>query len=177
MNSNSSGNHRVNGYTRVAAETGVSTGDPHQLVNMLYDGALAAVYQARAHMQSKRTADKGTAIGKAIRIIDEGLKLSLDKKAGGQLAFRLLDLYDYMVMRLLQANLRNDEGALTEVAALLSDLRDAWAQIRPGATAMSEGEVKRASATATTLVAAAAPPPSFFDGTNHGPVRRLVVTA
>jgi flagellar protein FliS len=68
-----------------------------------------------------------------VRIVDEGLKASLDTRAGGQLAFRLLDLYDYAVMRLLQANLRNDETALTEIAGLLGNLREAWSQIRPGA--------------------------------------------
>jgi flagellar protein FliS len=182
MNPKDSGDRRVGGYTRMAAETGVSTGDPHQLVNMLYDGALAAVNQARAHMQAKRTADKGTAIGKAIRIIDEGLKVSLDKTAGGQLAFRLLDLYDYMVMRLLQANLRNDEAALIEVATLLGDLRDAWAKIRPASTpaavpALAPAPAPAPEAATPAAGARPAPPPSFFDGTNRGPVRRLVVSA
>lgn len=169
MNSNPAGDGRVSGYSRMAAETGVSAGDPHQLVNLLYEGALAAVNQARAQMRAKRTADKGMAIGKAIRIIDEGLKVSLDRTAGGQLAFRLLDLYDYMVMRLLQANLRNDEAALTEVATLLGDLRDAWAQIRPA--------VSVPPTVAAATPPAAAPGPSFFDGSNRGPVRRLMVTA
>lgn len=178
MNPKVSGDHRVSGYTRMAAETGVSTGDPHQLVNMLYDGALAAVNQARAHMQAKRTADKGTAIGKAIRIIDEGLKVSLDKTAGGQLAFRLLDLYDYMVMRLLQANLRNEEAALIEVATLLGELRDAWAKIRPATAPAALPAAAPAPETATPAASARpAPRPSFFDGTNRGPVRRLVISA
>ena len=176
MSSNPAGDRRVGGYMRMAAETGVSTGDPHQLVNMLYDGALAAVNQARAHMQAGRTADKGAAIGKAIRIIDEGLKVSLDRNAGGQLAFRLLDLYEYMVMRLLQANLRNDETALAEVATLLRELRDAWAQIRPAAPP-PPGSAAVKPVPAGTDTPAAAPAPSFFDGTNRGPVRRLVVTA
>jgi len=120
-------------YTSVALDTGVRAGDPHQLVTMLYDGALAAVNQARAHLRARHVAEKGAAIGKAIRIIDEGLKISLDQKAGGQLAQRLLDLYEYLVMRLLQANIKDDEAALSEVALLLGDLRDSWAQIRPQA--------------------------------------------
>lgn len=118
-------------YSSVALDTGVSAGDPHQLITMLFDGALTAVNQARAHAQGKRIADRGAAIGRAIRIIDEGLKISLDPQAGGQLSTRLFDLYEYLVMRLLQANLRNDEAALVEVAQRLGELRDAWTQIRP----------------------------------------------
>lgn len=122
-------------YNSVAVDSGVKDGDPHRLILMLYDGVLAAVNEARGHLAGKRVAAKGNAIGKAVRIVDEGLKASLDTHAGGQLAFRLLDLYDYAVMRLLQANLRNDDAALTEVAGLLSNLRDAWAQIKPAPVA------------------------------------------
>ncbi len=149
-------------YARVALDTGVRSGDPHQLVLMLYDGALAAVNQARSHLQTKRVADKGAAIGKAIRIIDEGLKISLDRKAGGELAGRLLTLYDYLVMRLLQANLRSDESALIEVTQRLVELRDAWASIRPAVTPAQAGASPAVQPTAAT---------------SDAPPRRLVVSA
>lgn len=126
-------------YKQVAVETGVGASDPHQLILMLYDGALEAVRQGIGHLEAGRIAEKGRALGKAARIVEEGLKASLDRGTGGQLAFRLLDLYDYMTMRLLQANLRNDRAALDEVSRLMADLRSAWAQIRvasgaPGAS-------------------------------------------
>ncbi len=180
----------------MAAESGVSGADPHQLIHMLYDGALAAIHQARAHMQAKRIADKGAAIGKAIRIIDEGLKISLDQSAGGDLATRLLELYDYLVMRLLQANLRNDETALVEVAQRLGELRDAWAKIRPAVAQQPQGAIAApAPAPAPALAAAAAvvPPAPVvsggadagaaprsrnpFDQTTPGAAPRLVVSA
>ncbi len=121
----------LNAYRKVEVETGVTAADPHQLILMLYDGALAAIKQAAVHMAAGRVAEKGKALTQALRLVDEGLKGGVDRKAGGALAFRLLDLYDYMTMRLLQANLRNDRNALDEVARLLADLREAWAQIRP----------------------------------------------
>lgn len=155
MNSSEAGARHVNGYARVAAESSVGSADPHQLIHMLYDGALAAVHQARAHLQARRVPDKGTAISKAVRIIDEGLKISLDRNAGGELATRLLELYDYLVMRLLQANLRNDEAALVEVAQRLSELRDAWAQIRPQ---VAPGAAPSAPVAAATSATAATSP-------------------
>jgi flagellar protein FliS len=82
-------------------------------------------------MLKKEIPLKGKAISHAIRIIDEGLKASLDKNAGGDLAQDLSALYGYMCQRLLIANLKNDPAALDEVTELLSGLKEAWEQIRP----------------------------------------------
>ena len=77
-------------------------------------------------------------------IIDGGLKASLDVKAGGALAERLASLYDYMLNRLLAANLRNDVTLVDEVSKLLGELRGAWAQIgqRTGGGGASEAKTK-----------------------------------
>jgi flagellar protein FliS len=85
--------------------------------------------------------DKGMAISKAIAIIQEGLRLSLDKEAGGDLAENLDALYEYMGQRLLQANLRNDQAILDEVLELLSGLRDSWSQIDPARTDLPDALV------------------------------------
>ena len=119
----------IDTYAQVGVETGVAAADPHKLILMLFDGTLAAVSNAKLAMSRKEISAKGSAIGKAIEIIDGGLKASLDLRAGGVLAERLSALYDYMLQRLLAANLRNDAAALEEVARLLNELRGAWAQI------------------------------------------------
>jgi flagellar protein FliS len=116
-------------YQEVAMQTAVGTADPHRMILMLYDGAIEAARLAQAHMGTRRIAAKCEALGKAVRIVEEGLKASVDREVGGQLADRLIALYDYTTMRLLQANLRNDQKALDEARTLLSDLRSAWAQI------------------------------------------------
>jgi flagellar protein FliS len=119
-------------YQRVAVQTAVGSADPHRMTLLLYDGAIEAIRLALAHLGTRRVAAKCEAIGKAARIVEEGLRASVDRKAGGPLAERLVALYDYITMRLLQGNLRNDRGALEEACKLLGDLRSAWAQI--GAT-------------------------------------------
>ena len=123
-------------YQSVALHTSVATADPHRMTLMLYDGAIEAIRLAHAHMGTRRIAAKCEAIGKALRIVEEGLKASVDRGAGGQLAERLIALYDYITMRLLQANLRNDRKALEEASGLLSDLRSAWAQIGSGGSGL-----------------------------------------
>lgn len=127
----------VNAYAKVGLETGVSTASPHKLIVMLYDGALAAIATAGVQMAAGNIQEKGKAISKAIQIIDNGLRASLDKQVGGEIAANLDALYEYMSSRLLHANINNDRQALDEVRGLLADLRDTWNQIGGSAGAAS----------------------------------------
>jgi flagellar protein FliS len=123
----------VNAYANVGLETGVGAASPHELIVMLYDGALVAVLGGLTNMKAGNIAAKGAAISKAISIIDNGLRAALDKEAGGEIAAGLDALYAYMSARLLQANLNNQPEVLEEVHKLLADLRGAWSAIGPQA--------------------------------------------
>lgn len=125
--------NRAAAYSKVGVETGVGAADPHKLILMLFDGAILAVSAASTAMAQKDIAAKGQAASKAIEIITNGLKASLDVSAGGELAERLAALYDYMGERLLYANLHDNAAALDEVASLLQGLREAWQGIEPAA--------------------------------------------
>ncbi len=128
-------NFGANAYARVGVETGVSAASPHQLIVMLFDGALMAVSDATSQMKSGNIPAKGQSISKAISIIESGLRASLDKKAGGAIAGNLDALYEYMCNRLMQANLKNQPGMLDEVRDLLKDLKQSWESIGNPATA------------------------------------------
>ena len=119
----------VNAYANVGLETGIASASPHALIVMLYDGALVALLSAKTNIAAGNIAAKGSAISKAISIIDNGLRASLDKTAGGEIAANLDALYDYMSRRLLHANLQNDVSIIDEVHNLLADLRGAWVEI------------------------------------------------
>jgi len=121
----------INAYTNVGIDTSVAGADPHKLILLLYQGALLAISTAKNHMLRKNISAKGKSISHAILIIESGLKSSLDKNVGGELAQNLSALYDYMNQRLLVANLKNDVAALDEVSALLTELKGAWEEIRP----------------------------------------------
>jgi flagellar protein FliS len=121
----------ANAYARVGVETQVNVASAHQLIQLLFDGFIDSVMQARAAIRMKQIEPKGKAISKAVRIIDEGLKAGLNLKDGGKLADDLSALYAYVTVRLTQANLRNDEAALEECTRLIQPLREAWAAIGP----------------------------------------------
>jgi len=137
-----------NAYQNVGVESIAEAAAPHQLVHMLFNGARAAVAEAKGHLDRNEVAAKGGAISKAISIIDGGLKASLDLNVGGEMAKNLSDLYVYMVQRLVYANLKNDRAAMDEVAKLLHELGDAWGSI---------AGAKRATAPATKAAQDARP--------------------
>lgn len=117
-------------YRRVAAETSVQSADPHQLVGLLFDALLQSIATARGAIARHDITAKGEALGKAVRIIEEGLKAGLNLREGGEIADNLHQLYGYCVLRLTQANLRNDASALEEVARLIDPLAESWKQIQ-----------------------------------------------
>lgn len=116
-------------YARVGVETGVMTANPHKLILMLFDGALLAIATATHAMQEGQVAEKGEAVSRAINIVANGLKASLDFETGAELAPRLAALYDYICERLLFGNLKNDPAALAEAGSLLQELKGAWEEI------------------------------------------------
>ncbi|MCU6435380.1 flagellar export chaperone FliS [Undibacterium sp. Jales W-56] len=128
----------ANAYAKVGIETGVIAASPHKLIVMLFDGAIVSIGNAIQHLSANEIAAKGKSISKAISIIDNGLRASLDKKAGGDIAVSLDALYEYMSTRLILANLNNDENLLIEVQNLLKDLRSSWEAIAPDASSATE---------------------------------------
>lgn len=123
----------ISAYQKVGVDAAIEVADPHRLILLLFAGAQAAIGNARVAMQQQQIAARGEAISKAIDIIGNGLKVSLDLEQGGEIAQRLDALYDYLVLRLLRANLDGDLRALEEVATLLEEIHGAWREISPNA--------------------------------------------
>ncbi|CAH3541488.1 MULTISPECIES: flagellar export chaperone FliS [Enterobacter] len=121
----------IQAYAQVGVESAVLSASPHQLVVLLFDGALSAMKKAIILIEQGDIPGKGQAISKAINIISNGLQSGLNHEIGGDLAANLDSLYDYMTRRLLQANLHNDINAINEVVELLNNIADAWKEIGP----------------------------------------------
>ena len=68
------------------------------------------------------------AVSQAVERIAE-LCRSLDGGRGGEIASRLAALYDYMILRLNQANAEQAEAPLAEVSGLLVPLIEAWSEL------------------------------------------------
>jgi len=113
-------------YQRVSVETGVTQADPHLLVDMLFDGLLNNIGVARGALARGDIKAKCQHILISVRILEEGLKGSLNLAEGGELAANLERVYDYCVLRLTTANVRNDDVALQEVMKVLTPIAQGW---------------------------------------------------
>ena len=152
-------------YSKTSLESEVAQASPHKLILMLFDGLLSAINQARAHMEAKRIAEKGMALSKAVAILEEGLRSSLDKEVGGELAENLDALYEYCSNTLIEANLKNVPEKLDEVVNLLTPIRDAWETI--GQPGYLQGE---AVATPAAPAAPDSPPENRHNPLSYGHV-------
>ena len=119
----------INQYKKVSIESGVDAANPVELIVMLYDGAILACNSAIPHIKTNDFKQKGEGIYKAIRIIQSGLKMSLNYDEGGEIAINLDALYTYMTKQLVKANIDNIEEPIQEVIKLLTELRSAWLAI------------------------------------------------
>jgi flagellar secretion chaperone FliS len=115
----------IQSYSNVKVHSGVEEASPHRLIQMLFEGALERIAQAKGAMAQNQIARKGELIGKAVNIVG-GLQGSLNDREGGDLALNLDGLYDYVIRRLVQANHENKPEYLDECGRLLSEIKVAW---------------------------------------------------
>ena len=131
-------------YRQLGVETAIASATPHKLIAMLFDGADEQLTRATSAISAGDISGKGEAIGRVIRIIDEGLRACLDDR-GGEITANLRALYTYALGRLLMASRNNDPKLLDEVRQLLGQIAAAWAQIAP------ERQTARAAAGASAV--------------------------
>ncbi|MDP3539416.1 MAG: flagellar export chaperone FliS [Azonexus sp.] len=116
-------------YQQIDTESDIRGADPHRLIVLLFDGAESALHRAQACFENNDNVGKSEAILKAVDIILMGLSSSLNVEEGGDLALNLKALYDYMVSRLIHANIHKDAAAVREVQGLLGEISGAWREM------------------------------------------------
>jgi flagellar protein FliS len=105
--------------------TNVITADPKRLVLMCYEGAIDSLKIGKQKIIEKDYEGKGKAIVKTKDIINE-LLCSLNFEKGGSIAKSLDSLYNYMLRRIIHADLDKDISAIDEVIGMLNELKSAW---------------------------------------------------
>ncbi|MBI6551017.1 flagellar export chaperone FliS [Pseudomonas sp. LY-1] len=114
-------------YQKVNSHAQVSEASPHRLIQMLMEGGMERLAQAKGAMARGDIPQKCLLISKAIDIIT-GLRQGLDEEKAEDPATiqRLASLYDYMNTRLAQANVSSDPEIIDEVARLLITVKEGW---------------------------------------------------
>jgi flagellar protein FliS len=114
-------------YQKVNSHAQISEANPHRLVQMLMEGGLDRMAQAKGALERGDIALKGLMLGKATDILI-GLRDGLNpEKTEDPASIEQLDaLYVYMTNRLMEANTSNDAAIIDEVSGLLETLKSGW---------------------------------------------------
>ena len=107
-------------------ESQISSSTSEETVLMLYDGAIRFLRSAINELTEKNNIpEKAILIEKTVKILDY-LQSCLDAEKGGNIAENLNKLYDYMQVKLTEANFNNDISKMEEVLGLLLTVREGW---------------------------------------------------
>lgn len=116
----------VNNPYQAYQQNSVTQSTPGELTLMLYNGCLKFLNQAKKGIEAKDIELKNTNIQKAQNILRE-LMITLDPSQ--TISQSMASLYEYMINRLVEANIKNDAAIVDEVYGLTTEFRDTWKQV------------------------------------------------
>ena len=119
-------------YRSVRSHGQVSDTSPTRLVQIMFEHILTNLATAQGCMARikdnlplSEVTHKLAAMRKAILLIGQ-LNVTLDMERGGKIAQDLRALYEYMLVRLTQANAYNDAHIVSEVSNLVREIKTGW---------------------------------------------------
>ena len=114
-------------YKKNSLEAELSVADPHKVIQLLMQGFLERVAQAKGAIERNDYQLKSDRISSANAILN-GLKDSLDMSQG-EISERLFSLYEYMGERLLDASIKMEVSPLDESMKLMLMIKESWDKI------------------------------------------------
>jgi flagellar protein FliS len=115
-------------YGQMKNEAQTSFSSPHQLILMLFDGAIEAMSMTIGAIQHNNLELRSKQNTRSITIIN-GMRECLDMESGSELADNLYSLYQYMAQELFRAGFKNDVDTIRNIQFMLKDIRDSWENI------------------------------------------------
>jgi flagellar protein FliS len=115
-------------YGQIKNDAQTTYASPHQLMLMLFDGAIEAMSLTIGAIQNKNFELRSKQNTRSITIIN-GMRECLDMETGGELADNLYSLYQYMTKELFRASFKNDVDTIQNIQTMLKDIRGSWEKI------------------------------------------------
>jgi len=115
-------------YGQVKNDAQTMYASPHQLILMLFDGAIESLSMTIGAIQHKNIEMRGKQSTRAITIIN-GMRDCLDMNSESELSDNLYSLYQYMAQELFRAAFKNDAETIQNIQTMLKDIRGSWEKI------------------------------------------------
>ena len=107
-------------------QNALNTATPGELTLMLYNGCLKFIHQGKQAMEVNDIEKRNIALTKAQNIIRE---LMVTLKTDSDIGENMMRMYDFIMNRLVDANINNDLTALGEAEELVISFRDTWKEV------------------------------------------------
>lgn len=117
--------YKANPYAKIK-ENAINTATPEELTLMLYDGALKFANKAMISLEKSEYMEVSNFINRTKNIIRE-LQMTLNMDY--EISTQLRDVYEYIIFRLTEANIKKDSEMLNEATDHIRSLRDTWKQV------------------------------------------------
>lgn len=142
----------LNAYKQVGIKDQIATADPHRIIQMLMQGALDRMAQAKGAIERKNFAEKSQHISKAMAIVN-ALRDSVKPVEGAEeVSGNLVALYDFIAEQLQAATLKNATQPISDAYSILATIKEGWDSIpveekeKVFGTSQSENAQMKASA-------------------------------
>lgn len=116
----------VNNPYATYKQSSVETKSAGELTLMLYEGCLKFIKRAEQAIENKNIEDKNTNLIKAQNIIRE-LMVTLNTDVA--VSANMMQMYDFIMAKLVEANTGNDVEPLKEAEEFVIDFRDTWREV------------------------------------------------
>ena len=117
----------IKAYTAGNLAADLATADPHRVIQLMMQGCLERLAQAKGAIERQDMEAKSVAISKAQGLL-HGLQDALDMSQGA-MSEDLYGLYAYMDERIWDASLARDIAPLDEVMGLMLTIKSGWDQL------------------------------------------------
>ena len=117
-------------YKLVDLQTRIDAASPHELINLLIQGARTHISGAIGCLDAGETKTSGEHISKVLNIINE-LRRCLNIQQGGEVAINLRNFYNQIENLIVQENIHQDSNLLVRTNELLAQLQNVWISIKP----------------------------------------------
>ncbi|GIN64051.1 flagellar protein FliS [Robertmurraya siralis] len=107
-------------------QNSVNTASPGELTLLLYNGCLKFIKLAKKAIEDNQVEQRNENLLKAQNIVQE-LMVTLNMDV--EVSHNLMQMYDYLHRRLVEANLKNDTQILEEVESFVMEFRDMWKEV------------------------------------------------
>lgn len=117
-------------YKQIGLETALTNASPHRLIQMLYEGALQNLVEAKGCIQHNQPELLTNYIKKVSNIL-VGLEEGLDLDKGGEIALNLKRIYQFLQTELIVVQSEQSITKLNKLIDIVTELKSGWDLISP----------------------------------------------